>query len=278
MKRAYVTVLSDDGDAPGVEALGASLRASGAREPAVVMAGRDVSPEVRARLSAQGFRIRDVEPVGGGSEGASGRRGLWKLRAWELVELEKVVFLSADSLVLRNVDELFERPELSAAPDLLIPERFDAGVMVLAPSEETFRRLAVVAAAAARAGGGDGEQGVLNEVFAWWRGAAGHRLSMEYNMCNLVYPFLLGEPGARGAAGRGARILRYSMQRPWEMGPRLTGASSLWWDAYFEARPEMDRAFRRRIHAAADRLFERVASALFVEVARAREGVRRSVA
>ncbi len=273
MKRAYVTVTSHgEGDVPGVEALGASLRASGTREPMMVMAGRDVSPKARARLAALGFWIRDIEPLGGE---ARPRRRLEKLRVWELAEYDRVVFLESDALVLRNVDELFERPELSAAPDLLDPERFDTGVMVLEPSQETFSKLAE----AAGAEGDEGEQGLLNRVFAGWRsGEADQRLSLEYNLCNIVYPFLLCQPGPRGAVGRDAKILRYGMQKPWQLAPRLTAAAGLWWESYFDARPDLDRAFRRRLHAAGDLLFERVARSLLAGVAAGQEGVRRSVA
>jgi len=40
------------------------------------------------------------------------------------------VFLDADTLVLDNVDELFERPELAAAPDVGWPDCFNSGVFV----------------------------------------------------------------------------------------------------------------------------------------------------
>src|SRR5262245_24145258 len=112
MKRAYVTMLTRaDGYAPGVEALGASLRASGTSEPMVVIATPEVSPRVRARLAVQGWWVRDVDPPCG-SNGApwplSARfaEGLVKLRAWQLTEFDRVVYLDADTLVLRNVDEL----------------------------------------------------------------------------------------------------------------------------------------------------------------------------
>jgi len=41
-----------------------------------------------------------------------------KLRAWQLGELDKVVLLDADTIVLSNVDDLFERPQISAAPSM----------------------------------------------------------------------------------------------------------------------------------------------------------------
>lgn len=43
--------------------------------------------------------------------------------------------------VLSNVDELFEREELSAAPDPGWPDCFNSGVFVFRPSVRTHRRL-----------------------------------------------------------------------------------------------------------------------------------------
>lgn len=43
--------------------------------------------------------------------------------------------------VLQNCDELFEREELSAAPDPGWPDCFNSGVFVFKPSENTFNQL-----------------------------------------------------------------------------------------------------------------------------------------
>ena len=64
-----------------------------------------------------------------------------KLHAWRLTQYSKCVFLDADALVLQNVDELFDREELSAAPDIGWPDCFNSGVFVFEPSLETFRNL-----------------------------------------------------------------------------------------------------------------------------------------
>lgn len=64
-----------------------------------------------------------------------------KLHAWKLTEYNKCVFLDADTLVLQNVDDLFDRPELSAAPDIGWPDCFNSGVFVFIPSQETYTAL-----------------------------------------------------------------------------------------------------------------------------------------
>ncbi|KAH9376114.1 hypothetical protein HPB48_012825 [Haemaphysalis longicornis] len=61
-----------------------------------------------------------------------------KLHAWRLLHLSKGVFLDADTLVLSNCDELFERRELSAVPLRGWPDLFDTGVFVFQPSEKTY--------------------------------------------------------------------------------------------------------------------------------------------
>ena len=43
--------------------------------------------------------------------------------------------------VLSNIDELFEREELSAAPDPGWPDCFNSGVFVFKPSNETYKKL-----------------------------------------------------------------------------------------------------------------------------------------
>jgi len=65
-----------------------------------------------------------------------------KLRLWELEQFEKVVFLDADTLVIRNIDRLFSFPEFCAAPNLYESlddfHRMNSGVFVAQPSRRTF--------------------------------------------------------------------------------------------------------------------------------------------
>jgi alpha-N-acetylglucosamine transferase len=57
------------------------------------------------------------------------------------VQFEKCVFLDADCLVLKNVDELFEREEFSAVTDIGWPDCFNSGVFVFRPSLDTYSSL-----------------------------------------------------------------------------------------------------------------------------------------
>lgn len=87
-----------------------------------------------------------------------------KLNAWRLTQYSKCVFLDADTLVLQNIDELFEREELSAAPDIGWPDCFNSGVFVYEPSLETFYKLMELAR---QEGSFDGQYRTLVILFSW---------------------------------------------------------------------------------------------------------------
>jgi UDP-sulfoquinovose synthase len=68
-----------------------------------------------------------------------------KLRLWELAEYERVVFLDADTIVVRNIDRLLDYPEFCAAPNLYETlgdfHRLNSGVFVAEPNAATFERM-----------------------------------------------------------------------------------------------------------------------------------------
>lgn len=263
MKRAYVTLISgSDAYVPGVEALGRSLRKSGTREERIVMVTSDVSPAARRAVSEQGWSVREVEPLSAPNNGKDVlfRRfgGVFtKLRAWELTDLDKVVFLDADTLVLQNVDELFDRPEIAAAPDFLMPDRFNSGVMVLDPNRETFRRMVESLDATMSYDGGD--QGFLNSFFSgWYAMPVEHRLPVGYNLFHFIFQFVEAHSVLRSTLQREAKILHYAVQKPWRPLPQVTGGSAPWWQMYYDAHPEQQTALRDRLHALEDWAFESV--------------------
>lgn len=263
MNRAYVTMLcGGDAYVPGVEALGRSLRASGTREAMIVMVTSDVPETARAELSRQGWIVRPIEAVPRPSQGENALLPRFenvysKLRAWELTDLHKVVFLDADTVVVQNVDDLFERPQITAAPDFLMPDRFNSGVMVLEPSLATFQQMVSALEHAESYDGGD--QGFLNTFFAgWYAMPAEHRLPVGYNLFHFIFQFIHGHAGLRRTLEKETKIIHYAVQKPWHTAPQLTGGSAAWWAMYYGAHPDLDSQLRQKIHALEDWAFERV--------------------
>jgi alpha-N-acetylglucosamine transferase len=99
-----------------------------------------------------------------------------KINVWNLTQYEKIVFLDADTIVKKNVDDLFSvNAEFSACPDIGWPDCFNSGVFVLKPSKETYSGLLKAADTTGSFDGGD--QGLLNDFFPNW-----NRLSYVYNV------------------------------------------------------------------------------------------------
>lgn len=108
-----------------------------------------------------------------------------KLALWSQMQFRRIVYLDADMMVLRNLDELFEidlvEGYVAAAPELGFPDTFNSGLMVLSPSLQLFHGLEALASKGETFDGGD--QGVINMFFNKDRSAnAWHRLSFMYNV------------------------------------------------------------------------------------------------
>jgi len=71
-----------------------------------------------------------------------------KLRLWQLVQYERVVYIDSDVLVRNNINKLQlmslgPQPSMAAVPDNVVDvkRRINAGVLVLDPSEEIFQTM-----------------------------------------------------------------------------------------------------------------------------------------
>lgn len=168
-----------------------------------------------------------------------------KLHCWRLTQFEKCVFLDADTLVLRNCDELFEREELSAAPDVGWPDCFNSGVYVFQPSLDTFSSLMQYAVTHGSFDGGD--QGLLNSYFSDWahKDIAKH-LPFIYNTSSVAsYSYL----PAFKQFGQNTKILHFiGTAKPWLQNfnsesrkvyipggyQHLANFLQYWWDIFCE--------------------------------------------
>ena len=265
MRTAYVTMLcGGDSYVPGAEALGRSLDASGTAMPRVAMVTPDVDATARATLAGQHWELRDVEPIGNPTPTAGlvfSRFGgvFTKLRAWALTDFDRVVFLDADTLVIKNIDDLCDRPGFAAAPDFFLPDRFNSGVMVIHPSSDTFHRMVDALPIAPSYDGGD--QGFLNSFFSdWYEMPIASRLPVGYNLPSFIYQFAHGHPSLAATLAREARVLHYMVQKPWQARSTLTGGSAAWWKMYSEAHPEHAQPWRARLHAMEDWTFDKLAA------------------
>ncbi|XP_077199441.1 glycogenin-2 isoform X4 [Paroedura picta] len=171
--QAFVTLGTNDAYCHGALVLGQSLRNHRTSRMLAILITPQVSRVMRAGLSNVFDTVVDVDEID--SKDAV-RLALLKrpelgvtftkLHCWTLTQYNKCVFMDADTLVLCNVDELFDREEFSAAPDSGWPDCFNSGVFVFRPSLKTFELLLKFANECGSFDGGD--QGLLNMFFSDW--------------------------------------------------------------------------------------------------------------
>jgi alpha-N-acetylglucosamine transferase len=243
---AYVTLVTNADFARGAAALLRSLRLSGTDADLVVMHTAAVPEASLAALRDRGGTLVEVGllPTSDAFNAAHARDALHgaapftrgekppfhtpldnfaKLRLWQL-DYERAVFLDADTLVLRNVDRLFEYPEFSAAPNVYESlgdfHRMNSGVFTARPSPETFaamlERLDAPGAFWRRT-----DQTFLQAFFSDWHGLPVFDNMLQYVWLNLPELWDWGS----------IRILHYQYEKPWQdhgKAERLRPLIDLW--------------------------------------------------
>jgi glycogenin glucosyltransferase len=191
-KFGFVTLLVTDDFLPGAVCLIRSLKAVESAHTVCVMVTRKVGAESRQALEREGafvavvdgLKLQDRQLVEVAIPPTMGDYFYTKLRAWQLTQFEKAVYIDSDMVVLENIDDLFSREQLTAAPCQSRPDKFNAGLMVLRPDAETFVDMKSSFSRNLEIKDGDtlGDQGFLNQYFAdWYLRSAEYRLPMEYN-------------------------------------------------------------------------------------------------
>eukprot|EP00834_Sanchytrium_tribonematis_P006253 NODE_442_length_7350_cov_0.498552.p2 type:complete len:391 gc:universal NODE_442_length_7350_cov_0.498552:3402-2230(-) len=148
-----------------------------------------------------------------------------KFYAWTL-DYEKVVYLDADMLILKCIDDLFAKPELSAAPDVGWPDCFNSGLMVLCPSFRTFEHLRFQATSQGSFDGAD--QGILNDFFPEW-----NRLPFLYNVTVSVEPVYSYKPAYLRFKDKVKVLHFFGNAKPWNHhgshNSVVNDLLSIWW-------------------------------------------------
>lgn len=153
-----------------------------------------------------------------------------KVALWRQIQFRKIVYLDADVVALRALDELFDLDgPFAAAPDIGWPDAFNTGVMVLTPNMGDYWALHTMAAAGDSFDGAD--QGLLNQYYQHrdW-----HRLSFAYNCTpNAQYQW---EPAYRYYKTNISAVHFIGKDKPWSAKRRGTGEPGVynelmarWW-------------------------------------------------
>ncbi|KAF9979735.1 hypothetical protein BGZ75_009289 [Mortierella antarctica] len=259
---AFITLLTNNSYASGALVLGHSLRAAHTSKQLAILITASVSRAIRDRLAAVYDAVIEIGEIDSHSTSNLQLLGrpelgitLTKIHVFNQTQYSKVVFLDADTLVLRNIDELFDTAangalddqdrnrRFAAAPDAGWPDCFNSGVFVCRPSYADYTGLIEMANQQGTFDGGD--QGLLNSYFSGWsRGDSSNRLPFVYNTTpSSVYSYA---PAFQQYKDKLAVIHFVGSFKPWQwlrfadgaVFPRNTSSSDSitlvqqWWNVF----------------------------------------------
>ncbi|KAK7258665.1 hypothetical protein RIF29_24247 [Crotalaria pallida] len=160
---AYVTLLYGDEFLLGVRVLGKSIRNTGSNKDMVVLVSDGVSDFAKNLLQADGWIVEKISLLANPNRVRPTR--FWgvytKLKIFNMTNYKKVVYLDADTIVVKNIDDLFKCRKFCA--NLKHSERLNSGVMVVEPSETVFNDMMSKVNTLNSYTGGD--QGFLNSYY-----------------------------------------------------------------------------------------------------------------
>ncbi|KAL7252530.1 hypothetical protein ACSBR1_007149 [Camellia fascicularis] len=135
---AYVTLLYGDEFLLGVRVLGKSIRDTGSTKDMVVLVSDGVSDYATKLLQADGWIVELISLLANPNQIRPKR--FWgvytKLKIFNMTNYKKVVYLDADTIVVRSVEDLFKCGKFCA--NLKHSERLNSGVLVVEPSQTVF--------------------------------------------------------------------------------------------------------------------------------------------
>ncbi|KAB1220958.1 UDP-glucuronate:xylan alpha-glucuronosyltransferase 1 [Morella rubra] len=93
-----------------------SIRMAGSTRDLVILVDETISEYHRAGLEASGWKIHTIKIIRNpkAEQDAYNEWNYSIFRLWQLTDYDKIIFIDADLLILRNIDFLFEMPEISA--------------------------------------------------------------------------------------------------------------------------------------------------------------------
>lgn len=234
-KYCYMTVLTNERYIPGVVALKKALDRVQASFPLTVllpdMKYNALKEEVLGYIGKEtkhtsirfithkeiDFILPSVE-----KEYDYWKETFFKLAVMDCTEYDKIVLLDSDMLIAQNIDELFDKPHMSAVmagisarPDW---KNFNSGLLVIEPNHEEYLRLlsCIEPAIKRRTQNGEstGDQDVFQECYADWYEHKELILSEKYNC---LYGYLDKVCIAEDCRPKDIKIVHFvGSKKPWD--------------------------------------------------------------
>lgn len=150
-KQSWVLLLTDNGYINGVVATIYTLRAVDTQKPITIIVNNDIDIENIKTLLYLNVRILVFEKIAIQNreevtawwyslDKPGYHCALTKLNIFNLTQFDKIVYLDSDTWVMKNIDDLFTYPSLSAVPDVHgLSDKLCSGLLVIEPNNEIFK-------------------------------------------------------------------------------------------------------------------------------------------
>jgi len=236
MKKSFVSILSTDSYLPGIIVLYFSLKETKTKFPFLCLTTPNISLDTLITLSSYdikykrlGFNILNPTDID--------RKHRWsntysKLHIFNQTEFSKIVYLDADMLVLKNIDELFKKPHMSAvsAGSMLIRRshwtHLNSGLIVIKPYRNLFinmlskiGKIENIKASHNEYKSTGGDQDFLNEYYKNWPKESRLHLDHKYNIFHHYLHEYNKDIGYSLSKGKKlVKILHFASHlKPWEI-------------------------------------------------------------
>ena len=213
-KYAYFTMTCNDLFVPGAIAVVKSLKITKTKHPVYCMVSDEVSLENREKLVSLGCNVVEVPKIHSTTSGEDGDRfeigrnwlTFTKLNVFNFLEFDKIVYLDADCMVLKNIDDMFEFDTLSGYL-LQHTDELEAGVLVLEPNLKHFEELMLYKD---KENWKNHDQTLIDWYFTK-KIEEFHDMPNEYHFCQKVYH----NTDANLLFRQEAKIVEFNGYKPW---------------------------------------------------------------
>jgi alpha-N-acetylglucosamine transferase len=193
MKYSYVSILTTDSYAFGALALWKSLMDTQPKHPFHLLITPNLSKETMDLLETSKIKLIKITPIKNPILDDPNDRRYYnysKLNMWSLTQFEKIVYLDADMIVLHNIDELFEKKNMSSTnsggwlPDKKDWKEMNSGLIVLEPSTTLFEHMKSQVGQIEKEQG-KGDQAFLHQYYHDWAEKKDLHLPHIYNIFDI---------------------------------------------------------------------------------------------
>jgi len=187
MKNSYVSILTTDSYLFGALTLWKSLQDTKPKYPFHLLVTPNLSAETKTLIEKSGIKTIKIDPIKNPILNDPKDRRYYnysKLNMWSLTQFDKIVYLDADMIVMHNIDELFEKPNMSstnAGGELHKDwKQLNSGLIVLEPSQSIFNDMKSKVGVIEKEKG-KGDQAFIHQYYADWPERKELHLSHVYN-------------------------------------------------------------------------------------------------